>query len=177
MEYAKPQFKLRSLTISDTDELFALTIRNKDHLKRFLNWMKDGYEKKDTIQFLEESLEKESKGKMLLYAITINGSMIGLVDLHGINMDKNAEIGYWLDKGHEGKGIVTEAVKILIEEGFHKLGLHRIGLRCATLNERSCAIPKRLGFTKEGILRESTLIEEKFLDLEIWSLLKDEWII
>lgn len=168
-------FDLRSLNPKDTEELFALTIKNKNHLKKFLNWIKDDYSIDDTKKFIVESIEKEIAGKMLPRAIINNNKIIGMVGLNGINQDKSAEIGYWIDKNEQGKGIVTEATKIIITQGFNELNLNRIGLRCAVINTKSCAIPKRLDFKKEGILRQSVLVENKFLDMEIWSILKDEW--
>ena len=167
-------FDLRPLSLKDADELFALTIKNKNHLKRFLTWIKDDCSIDDTKKFIIESLEKETSGKILPRAIVSNNKIIGMVGLNGINQDKNAEIGYWIDEGEQGKGIVTEATKRIITQGFNELNLNRIGLRCAVINTKSCAIPKRLGFTKEGISRQTVLIQDKFLDMEIWSILNDE---
>ena len=112
---------------------------------------------------------------MLIYAVMMENKIVGIVDLHAINQDKNAEIGYWVDQDMQGKGIATNATKIIIKEGFEKLNLQRIGLRCAVENTKSSAIPKRLGFTKEGVLRQATFCNNRFLDMEIWSLLKEEW--
>lgn len=175
MDQTEKLFELRPLTSADAEELFALTIKNKDHLRTFLNWLKDDYKMEDTIKFLTESLQKEKGGKMLVRAIDRNNKIIGVVDLHGINQDKNAEVGYWIDQNEQGKGIVTLATREIIDTGFNQMGLHRIALRCAVGNTKSCAIPKRLGFTKEGILRQTVLLPQGFSDMELWSMLKDEW--
>ncbi len=168
-------FTLKTLSLEDADELFTLTIKNRNHLKRFLTWVKNDYGMEDTKKFITESLEKEKGGKMFPRAIVHNDKIIGMVGLNGINQDKNAEIGYWIDEDEQGKGIVTKATKRIINQGFNELNLNRIGLRCAVINTKSCAIPKRLGFTKEGVLRQAVLVQDKFLDMEIWSILKDEW--
>ncbi len=171
----KINFDLKPLNLSDIDELFALTIKNRNHLKRFLNWIKDDYSIMNTQKFITETLEKEIGGKMFSRKIIYNNKIIGMIGLNGINQDKSAEIGYWIDEDEQGRGIVSEATKRIVTQGFNELNLNRIGLRCAVINTKSCAIPARLGFKKEGVLRQSVLVENKFLDMEIWSILKEEW--
>ena len=53
--------------------------------------------------------------------------------------------------------------------------MHRVEIRCATGNTRSCAIPARLGFTREGVLREAEIVGGRFLDLVVWSLLEQDY--
>ncbi|MDO8659872.1 MAG: GNAT family protein [Candidatus Parcubacteria bacterium] len=171
----KVNFDLRPLNPKDIDELFTLTIKNRNHLKKFLTWITQEYSIEDTKKFISETLEKENAGKMFTRLIICNDKIIGIVGLHGIGQDKNAEIGYWIDENEQGKGIVTEATKKIVNQGFNELNLNRIGLRCAVINPKSCAIPKRLNFKKEGIIRQSVLVENKFLDMEIWGILKGEW--
>ena len=86
--------------------------------------------------------------------------------------NKKATIGYWLDKEHQGKGIMTRSVKILINFAFTELGLNRIQINCAPENTKSSSIPKRLGFTKEGITRQAEWIYDHFVDWEQYSLIK-----
>jgi len=58
---------------------------------------------------------------------------------------------------------------------FEELGLHRVEIRCGTGNTRSCAIPERLGFTREGLLREAEWVNDRWLDLLVWGMLEVEW--
>jgi ribosomal-protein-serine acetyltransferase len=50
-----------------------------------------------------------------------------------------------------------------------------VEIRCATGNTRSCAIPERLGFSREGVLREAEWVNGRFLDLVVWSLLEQDY--
>jgi ribosomal-protein-serine acetyltransferase len=66
---------------------------------------------------------------------------------------------------------MTRAVKALIDHAFGELGLHRVEIRAAAENRRSRAIPERLGFEQEGILREAERVGERYQDLVVYGLL------
>jgi ribosomal-protein-serine acetyltransferase len=85
------------------------------------------------------------------------------------------EIGYWIAQEHQGKGIVTEACRAMITHAFRELDLHRVQIRCATGNIKSCAIPQRLGFAHEGTAREAEMVNDRFIDLHIFGMLKQDW--
>jgi len=80
-------------------------------------------------------------------------------------------VGYWLAEEHEGRGLVTRAVSALIDHGFSELNLHRVEIRAATNNARSRAVPERLGFTQEGVLREADVVGDEYVDLVVYGLL------
>ena len=85
------------------------------------------------------------------------------------------EIGYWLSSGQQGKGIMTKAVAAMIDDAFKNLGMNRVEIHCASGNLRSRAIPARLGFTQDGVMREGGLLNGKFVDKVIYSMLASEW--
>jgi ribosomal-protein-serine acetyltransferase len=89
--------------------------------------------------------------------------------------NKCASIGYWLSKELEGKGIITRSCKAVIDEGFKRLKLNRIEIRAAVENYKSQAIPQRLGFKQEGIIRQAEFVNNQFVDLYVYSMLKEEW--
>jgi aminoglycoside 6'-N-acetyltransferase len=64
------------------------------------------------------------------------------------------EVGYFVDKDHEGQGYVTEAVKAALRFIFEHLQAHRVRLECDDTNARSYRVAERCGFTREGHLRE-----------------------
>lgn len=72
-------------------------------------------------------------------------------------------------------GIVTAACRVVIDEGFHNFGLHRIEIRCAVENRRSAAVPRRLGFVEEGVLREAEWLYDHWVDLRVFSMLAHDW--
>ncbi len=86
-----------------------------------------------------------------------------------------AAIGYWLTEAAQGNGIIFKSCKALITNGFKELNLHRIEIKAAVNNIKSQAIPLKLNFTKEGVLREAELVNERFIDLDLFAVLKHEW--
>jgi ribosomal-protein-serine acetyltransferase len=63
----------------------------------------------------------------------------------------------------------------MLEYLFDELALHRVVIQCATGNVKSCAIPQRLGFTREGVARQGEWVNDRWLDLVVWSMLEEEW--
>src|SRR5690625_199905 len=88
---------------------------------------------------------------------------------------KIAYIGYWLDIEHQGKGIMTRAVRALTDYAFEEFDLNRVDIRAAVGNVKSRAIPERLGYKKEGVLRQSEWLYDHFVDHAVYSMLKSEW--
>lgn len=65
--------------------------------------------------------------------------------------------------------------RAVVDYAFGRLGLHRVEIRCAADNHRSRAIPERLGFTQEGVLRESGYLNGRFVDMVVYGVLASEW--
>jgi ribosomal-protein-serine acetyltransferase len=86
---------------------------------------------------------------------------IGSSGLHNPNWNiPKFEIGYWIDSRRSGQGYMTEAVQGISDFAFNALRARRVEIRCDTLNDKSRAIPERLGFTLEGTLRnEDTSVD------------------
>jgi RimJ/RimL family protein N-acetyltransferase len=86
------------------------------------------------------------------------GEFIGSSGLHRINWSvPKFEIGYWIDTRHSGKGYITEAAHAITEFAITELKARRVEIRCDSNNSKSRAIPVKLGFTLEGILKNDGL--------------------
>lgn len=168
---------LRLVTPLDAEEAYAIVERNRAHLERFMPWVDQ-----------TRSVEDERAG-MALWAgfdpdrtiscwLTLDGAIIGSVGLPRIDRPARwAEIGYWIGSAHEGRGYVTAAVRELERLCFGELGLERVQIRADVDNTRSRAIPERLGYTLEGVLRRAGLSGHgQITDHAMYSLLKPEWI-
>ena len=104
------------------------------------------------------------------------GQLAGVIGYAGIDWpNRTTGIGYWLGAAFQGRGLVTKACRALIAYAFTELKLNRVEIRCAPGNQKSCAIPKRLGFTEEGTLREVEWLYDHFVDLVVYGMLASEW--
>ncbi len=108
----------------------------------------------------------------LLLFLKESGTLIGGSGLH--RMDWNVprfEIGYWLRSHCTGKGYMTEAVQRITTLCFETLGARRVEIHCDANNHRSAAIPRRLGFKLEGVLRNQRRheVSGELVDLMIFA--------
>jgi ribosomal-protein-serine acetyltransferase len=170
----KLSLKIRG--VEEAEVFFALSDKNREHLRPWLPWVDVTLSSEDTKKYLEAMLKKFEEKTGADFGIWYEGAWVGSVGFNKIDSADNcAEIGYWIDKDHEGKGIMTACVKAIISYGFKEYNLHRIEICCDIRNLRSKAVPERLGFTLEGTLRESHKWEGEYFDSLIYGLLKSEW--
>jgi RimJ/RimL family protein N-acetyltransferase len=90
------------------------------------------------------------------------GGFIGATGLH--RMDWNIpkfEIGYWIDTRQSGKGYITESTQAITDFAFHELNAKRVEIRCDSRNTKSRAIPEKLGFPLEGILKNDSISADR----------------
>ncbi|KAK4452424.1 acyl-CoA N-acyltransferase [Podospora aff. communis PSN243] len=88
---------------------------------------------------------------------------------------RTAEMGFGFGPQHRGKGYGTEAINWLLDWGFMRMGLHRVGLQAFEYNPEAIRLYKRLGFVEEGREREALLFERKWYDLVHMGMLEHEW--
>lgn len=168
---------LKLLQDHDADRVYALVDANRNQLRKWLYWVDRNTSVKDTKMFINEMLEKFSKSGVFSSGIWYNKELCGVIGYADLNWDHRfAIIGYWLDKGYQGRGIMTKSCAALIDYSFSKLNLHRIEIRCGVENHKSCAIPERLGFRREGIMRENEWVSDRFVSHRLYSLLRNEWV-
>jgi len=158
--------------------LFAMIDRERSHLRQWLPWVDSTRQESDTLQFIQSSLEQFASNSGFATIIWDRGQTAGVIGSHQINwLHKKVELGYWLAREFQGRGLVTDSCRAVMKYLFTELKLNRVEILCATGNERSKAIPKRLGFTYEGTLREAELLNGKFMDLEVYAMLRSEFAV
>lgn len=168
--------ELRLFEERHAPEIYATVERNRRHLRRWLPWVDRTQSADDVRLFVQNALDGFARGEELHAGVWVAGCFAGAVGHHRIDgYNRSTAIGYWLDASYEGKGIVTRCCRAMLDYLFDERGLHRVEIRCATANTRSCAIPERLGFTREGVARGAELVNGVFYDLVVWSMLEDDW--
>lgn len=156
--------------------LFAVVDANRKHLCPWFPWVDDTRTVKDSEIFIVKGLQWLADGTDISVGIFYEYQLVGHMSLNKIKPNHCAEIGYWISAEHEGKGITTKSAKALVDYAFRELSLERIEIVCRVGNDRSIAIPKKLGFTLEGIVEHGELYNGTYYDLEQYSLLKDDYI-
>jgi ribosomal-protein-serine acetyltransferase len=170
-----------SLRLELTAEKHALPLyhavdKNREHLSAYLSWVGKMQSAEDFQIYINNCELLYQHGEEVSFVIISNEEVVGRIGLHHIYIaNKNAAIGYWLTKNCEGKGIITKSCEMLINYGFQELSLHRIEIKAAVENSRSRAIPEKFHFIKEGILRQAEWVNNKFLDIVLYSILQNEW--
>jgi RimJ/RimL family protein N-acetyltransferase len=166
---------IRPLVESDANSLFSI-YSDPDAMK-FWNtapWADFGKAK----ELIQKDIEALRKGFHLRLGIESKneGELIGTCSLFSFNEQcKRAEIGYILSKSFWGKGFMKEALTALIDYAFKTLSLHRIEADIDPQNISSANILNRLGFSKEGRLRERWIVNGEILDSDLFGLLRHEW--
>ena len=168
--------ELRLLEPRHAEALFNLIDQNREHLSAWF----PSTEKTKTIgnakTDIREALEQFSKGDGFQLGIWLDRKLVGAIGARDISsVFRSTEIGYWLGKDHQGRGVMTKACRYLCAYLFEELRLNRIEIRCSEANLRSRAIPERLGFTLEGKLRQMGYTKDGLTNYLVYGLLKDEW--
>jgi ribosomal-protein-serine acetyltransferase len=165
--------ELRRLTLDDLDAVWALVDAERARLRPWLPWVDGTTSIDDQRRWLEGVIATERS--LDGCGIFVDGAYAGGAGLTWDQFGVVGEIGYWIGSAHEGRGLVSRATRALIEIGFGELGLHRITIQAAVDNIRSRAIPERLGFTQEGVIRGAERSPRGYHDLAVYGLLEDEW--
>jgi ribosomal-protein-serine acetyltransferase len=130
----------------------------------------------DTRSFIRRNLKQFAENQGFEIAIWHEGRMAGQIGYNYLSwVDRKTELGYWLGAAFQGKGLVTRACRALVAHAFEEFNFNRVEIRCGTENRRSRAVPERLGFKQEGILKQAEWLHDHFIDLVVYRMLASEW--
>ena len=168
---------LRPASVEDAEQLFAVVEANRAHLRTWLPWLDGNRQADDSRAFLASVVERRKAGLGGVWVVEHAGTLCGVAGFNWIQpYNRSCEIGYWLDAGHGGRGIMTRCVARLVRHAFEDLGLNRITIPVAVKNVRSRGIPERLGFRAEGVMREAEWLYDHFVDHVLYAQVRSEWV-
>jgi [ribosomal protein S5]-alanine N-acetyltransferase len=131
------------------------------------------YTEEDAKVFLQHTQEP---GKIwLTTTLRDDGRQIGGIGLRVDDQHQHAELGYWLGLPYWGLGYATEAAREILRYGFQDLSLHRIFASHFKHNTASGRILLKLGMRYEGCQREHVRKWDRFVDSELYGILRHEW--
>lgn len=173
---ADDDIEIRLVTASDAPRIFALADRNREYLAKWLPWVPLTRTVADSEGFVRRAHEQMRRGEGFHACIERHGELVGVIGHPYLDpANRRAEIGYWLGEEFQGQGIVTRACRTLVGYGFRSLGLNRTEIRVDVDNRKSRAIPERLGFVQEAVLRESVQDYGRFRDIVMYAMLRRDW--
>jgi ribosomal-protein-serine acetyltransferase len=167
---------LRVLREDDAAELFALTDANRGYLRQWLPWVDLVMTEDDSRSFLATVTTQREEGRGPTFGIYCDDALAGVVGFLPVDrVNRIGEIGYWLAPQSQGRGLMTQCCRFAVRYGFLTLDLNRIQIAAGTENLASRAIPERLGFKLEGILRGRENLYGTFIDHAMYALLRSEF--
>ena len=170
------ELTMRMLSVRDAKDLFTITESSRAHLRKWIPWVDEIKSINDSLSFIKQSFHIYAERCGLTAGVFYKRKLVGIIGFNQFDWkNKIGYMGYWLAEEYEGQGIMTRAVRRLIDYAFEEFGLNRIDIRAASENKKSRAIPERLGFTKEGRLRQAERLQGHYVDHIIYGMLKEEW--
>jgi len=160
----------------------------REDAPRFVPWVNDtavtrtleAFYRPINLQTEADFIEKIYKSEhdvVLGIVIRATDALIGVVGLHQINFkNRRAVFGIFIgEKDEWGKGYGTEATALITEYAFATLNLNRVVLRVHEDNERGIRAYEKVGFRREGVLRQDIYREGRYWDTLVMGILREEW--
>lgn len=174
-ELTTKRMRLRWLTDADVDALFHIF----SHPEVVRYWgapaLADRNAAIKLLNEIQENFRKRTSMKWGVAELQTN-QIIGTVTLFNLNFDnKRAEVGYGLDPAYWRKGYVTEALDALLSYAFEELQLHRLEADVDPRNVGSIRTLEKMGFQREGLMRERWQVNGEIQDAVFYGLLRPEW--
>jgi len=167
---------LRPYTLEDAKQVFKIATKYPD-LPKHMTW--------NSPKKLEETLENYYQGLKKTdhcgFAIEYEGEFIGRIDLTSIEWKvsaadvSQATLGYWLHPEHHGQGLMTEAVKAVVQFGAQDLNLRRINARCFTVNPGSKRVLEKSGFREIGTTKQYFYKNGNLYDEHVFEFINKNW--
>lgn len=164
---------IKKIELSDADSMF--NIWSNDEVTKFMNIdsMKTKSQAEEMIKFFQKADEEKQANRMAIYLREDGNKAIGSCGFNYFNCENaRAEIGYELDDKYWRNGYMLEALSALINYGFEEYKLNRIEAKVEINNLPSQNLLERLGFIKEGTLREYEKSNDIYQDIVMYSMLK-----
>jgi RimJ/RimL family protein N-acetyltransferase len=168
--------ELRPLEPWHAEEFLAHLNRGREFIGQFIAFGSRETDVESARALLQRYADMRAADTGSLHGLWLNGQLVGGVLFLNFHADTgNCEVGCWLEPAGTGRGLVTRAMRVLIDFAVEERGIHRVEWIAAVDNQASLNVARRLGMTREGVRRESRPHHGVRLDLEVWSVLAPEW--
>ena len=169
------RLRLRPFSDADADALFAL--HSNAHVLRYWDsppWSEPS--RAERFIAICRQIEEEGSGARLAIDRVTDGAFVGWCGLTQWNADyRSASMGYCLTEAAWGHGYATEAARAVLQWAYETLDLNRVQAETDTRNVASAHVLEKLGFVREGTLREDCIVNGDVSDSWVFGLLRREW--
>ena len=168
-----PRLNIRALSPGDAEALFAY--RSDGAVARFQSFRPGSAE--DARRFiLDNTKDFGAEGTWFQAGVYSDGALIGDIGVHFMGPgNAQCEIGYTIDPRRQRRGYGKEAVGRVVGFLFGELGKHRVFASLDPANAASAALLESLGFRREGLFRQSLLVDGRWEDELTYAMLRGEW--
>lgn len=167
---------LKPLAVEQARALFTLVDQSRARLRKWLPWVDSVTDVSHMTTFIKTAIRQGSDNGGFTAGLWVSGQMAGIIGFHEIDWhNRSVGIGYWLGESFEGNGYMTSACRVFIDHALLEMDLNRVEIRCATGNASSRAIPERLGFVLEGVIREAEKLPYGYVNHAVYGMLRSEW--
>ncbi|MCR3753493.1 GNAT family N-acetyltransferase [Lentzea californiensis] len=168
--------ELRPLEPWQAEEFFAHMERGREFIGQHIGFADKAKDLESTRELLQGYADKAAADTGRIFGIWLDDKLVGGVLLRVMDVPQGrAEVGCWLEPAATGKGLVTRAATILIDWVVRERGVHRVEWLVSSANAPSIAVARRLGMSRDGVLRSYFLHRGVRQDVEVWSVLAPEW--
>ena len=168
--------ELRPLEPWQAEEFFAHIERGREFIGQHIGFADAAKDLESARNLLQSYADKAAADTGRLCGIWLDDKLVGGVLVRVMDIPQGrAEVGCWLEPSATGKGLITRASRLLIDWVIRERGVHRVEWLVSSANAPSIAVARRLGMTKDGVLRSYFLHRGVRQDLEVWSVLAPEW--
>ncbi len=152
---------------------YQIVCREREYLSQWLAWPEHANGEAFFETFIKGALRDYAEGKSMTCAMLYRGDIVGNISFNTIDRElKKVEIGYWLSKDFQGKGIASRCVTGMVAIAFDELSMQKVEISAAQGNTRSRALCERLGFTLEGTIGNAENLNGRIVDHAIYGLYK-----
>ncbi|MFG2094062.1 GNAT family N-acetyltransferase [Streptomyces sp. NPDC048612] len=168
--------ELRPLEPWHAGEFLAHMDRGREYIGRFVSMPDRVTDLASATSLLQLYADKAAADTGRFYGIWSDGVLIGGVLFRTFDVTfGTCEVGCWLEESAVGRGLITRAIRVLIDWAVDQRGIHRVEWIAAAGNAPSIKVAERLGMVREGVQRESYPYRGVRHDMEVWSVLAPEW--
>ncbi|MEZ3180248.1 GNAT family N-acetyltransferase [Streptomyces pimonensis] len=168
--------ELRPLEPWHAEEFLAHLDRGREFINQYVPFGARATDVTGAREVLQRYADWRAADTASLHGLWLDDTLVGgVLTLNFDAANGSCEVGCWLEPAATGRGLVTRAMRVLIDWAVERRGIHRVEWVAASGNGPSIDVARRLGMTRDGVRREAHLHHGVRHDLEVWSVLAPEW--